>query len=349
MTKSIKSKSTKEKEKEGEGCSHFGRHTHTHIHSFTHPLTHSLIRSLVFLYTYLYIPPTHTHTTHYHAHADQRTGNGIFWRNPRWSINVTIGSLSGGCVGCTTKREATNVDLHRPLFSPSPSQTFHHQRTRSRVEVATSYLFPSRASTLVLWRLCSSLATQLAIVSTQDFFREKYPLYRFHCVLMDDDDTILNPVFFLLFKHCPLLKQWAHQHERAYADFMQYRFRIPVCGAILLNENLDKCVLVKGWSSKSGWSFPRGKINQDEEYDHCAIREVLFFIIGLGSKDMTHSLCLGRWWKKQAMIFHLWFGIRISNARFVSSPSDCILFVVCQKIPSLCHRRERKLVYVYWE
>ena len=75
------------------------------------------------------------------------------------------------------------------------------------------------------------------------------------------------------------MKQWAHQHERAYADFMQYRFRIPVCGAILLNENLDKCVLVKGWSSKSGWSFPRGKINQDEEYDHCAIREVSHFYL----------------------------------------------------------------------
>ncbi|KAL9543933.1 hypothetical protein MBANPS3_007886 [Mucor bainieri] len=56
---------------------------------------------------------------------------------------------------------------------------------------------------------------------------------------------------------------------------MQYRFRIPVCGAIILNANLDKCVLVKGWSSKSGWGFPKGKINQDEEYDCCAIREVL--------------------------------------------------------------------------
>ncbi|CAO3692366.1 unnamed protein product [Rhizopus stolonifer] len=56
---------------------------------------------------------------------------------------------------------------------------------------------------------------------------------------------------------------------------MQYRFRIPVCGAIILNSNLDKCVLVKGWSSKSGWGFPKGKINQDEEYNCCAIREVL--------------------------------------------------------------------------
>ncbi|ORY93155.1 NUDIX hydrolase domain-like protein [Syncephalastrum racemosum] len=75
--------------------------------------------------------------------------------------------------------------------------------------------------------------------------------------------------------HCPLLKQWAHKHDRLYADFMQYRFRIPVCGAIILNETLDKCLLVKGWSSKSGWGFPKGKINQSEEYAHCAVREVL--------------------------------------------------------------------------
>jgi 8-oxo-dGTP pyrophosphatase MutT (NUDIX family) len=56
---------------------------------------------------------------------------------------------------------------------------------------------------------------------------------------------------------------------------MQYRFRIPVCGAIILNETLDKCLLVKGWSSKSGWGFPKGKINQSEEYAHCAVREVM--------------------------------------------------------------------------
>ncbi|CEP12179.1 hypothetical protein [Parasitella parasitica] len=85
----------------------------------------------------------------------------------------------------------------------------------------------------------------------------------------------LSSVERICFQHCPLLHQWAHEHERAYADFMQYRFRIPVCGAIILNTNLDKCVLVKGWSSKSGWGFPKGKINQDEEYDCCAIREVL--------------------------------------------------------------------------
>jgi len=78
-----------------------------------------------------------------------------------------------------------------------------------------------------------------------------------------------------IFQHCPLLRQWEHEHERAFADFMQYKIRIPVCGAIILNERLDKCLLVKGWSSKSGWGFPKGKINKDEENSICAAREVL--------------------------------------------------------------------------
>jgi 8-oxo-dGTP pyrophosphatase MutT (NUDIX family) len=37
---------------------------------------------------------------------------------------------------------------------------------------------------------------------------------------------------------------------------------------------MDKCLLVKGWSSKAGWGFPKGKINQNEENDNCAVREV---------------------------------------------------------------------------
>ena len=34
-------------------------------------------------------------------------------------------------------------------------------------------------------------------------------------------------------------------------------------------------VLVKGFSSKSTWMFPRGKINKDEPESRCAVREVL--------------------------------------------------------------------------
>ncbi|KAI9594370.1 Dcp2, box A domain-containing protein [Syncephalis fuscata] len=77
-----------------------------------------------------------------------------------------------------------------------------------------------------------------------------------------------------IFRHCPLLQHWADEHEKAYGDFLTYKFRVPVCGAIILNETLDKCLLVKGWTSKAGWGFPRGKINKDESYASCAAREV---------------------------------------------------------------------------
>ncbi len=72
-------------------------------------------------------------------------------------------------------------------------------------------------------------------------------------------------------------------HEEAFQEFIQYKIRVPgnfcikrVCGAIILNKICDKVLLVKGWTSRSGWSFPRGKINKDEPQHVCAIREVLF-------------------------------------------------------------------------
>ncbi|KAJ3172932.1 mRNA-decapping enzyme subunit 2 [Geranomyces variabilis] len=76
------------------------------------------------------------------------------------------------------------------------------------------------------------------------------------------------------FRHCPLLHRWAHDHEKAFQNFMEYKVRVPVCGAIILNERMDKVLLVKGWKSSSGWGFPKGKINKDEPEAPCAIREV---------------------------------------------------------------------------
>ncbi|CAE6399357.1 unnamed protein product [Rhizoctonia solani] len=80
-----------------------------------------------------------------------------------------------------------------------------------------------------------------------------------------------------LFAACPLLRQWSasQEHEQAFQEFMRYKTRVPVCGCIMLNPSLDKCVLVKGWKASSGWGFPKGKINEDEEESDCAIRETL--------------------------------------------------------------------------
>jgi mRNA-decapping enzyme subunit 2 len=78
-----------------------------------------------------------------------------------------------------------------------------------------------------------------------------------------------------IFQHCPLLAPFsAENHMRAFEEFMQYKTRVPVRGAILLNEAMDSTVLVKGWKKGANWSFPRGKINKDEDDLDCAIREV---------------------------------------------------------------------------
>ncbi|RAL64905.1 hypothetical protein DID88_001499 [Monilinia fructigena] len=58
-----------------------------------------------------------------------------------------------------------------------------------------------------------------------------------------------------------------------FQEFMDYKGRVPVRGVILLNAEMDSVVLVKGWKKGANWSFPRGKINKDEDDLTCAIRE----------------------------------------------------------------------------
>ena len=85
--------------------------------------------------------------------------------------------------------------------------------------------------------------------------------------------------------------------NQAFSQFMEYKTRVPVCGAILLSEdwtevrtiirsnyashgleqfaNDAQCVLVKGWGKGASWTFPKGKINKNEDQRDCALREVL--------------------------------------------------------------------------
>ncbi|KAG0708867.1 DCP2-domain-containing protein [Suillus ampliporus] len=100
----------------------------------------------------------------------------------------------------------------------------------------------------------------------EDFIREQNPKF---------PSLPLKKFSAMLFQACPLLHQWSHDHEQAFNTFMQYKTRVPVCGAIMLNATWEKCILVKGWKSSSGWGFPKGKINESEPTHECAIREVL--------------------------------------------------------------------------
>lgn len=78
-----------------------------------------------------------------------------------------------------------------------------------------------------------------------------------------------------MFSRCPLLHEFLTDSsiEAIYEKFITYKMNVPVCGAIILNQDMDKVLLVRGFSARSGWSFPRGKINQNESEMNCAIRE----------------------------------------------------------------------------
>ena len=76
-----------------------------------------------------------------------------------------------------------------------------------------------------------------------------------------------------LFSECVLLTPFASKTKEIYETFTRYKNRIPTCGAIILNHNSSKVLLVKAWNGKN-WGFPKGKIDRDEDKADCAIREV---------------------------------------------------------------------------
>lgn len=117
----------------------------------------------------------------------------------------------------------------------------------------------------------------------EDFVRESNPQF---------PSFQLKKFSQIFFRACPVLHRWNSDFEIAFNNFMQYKTRVPVCGAIMLNDKWEKVcapcfglrrpvltiinqgLLVKGWKSSAGWGFPKGKINQDEEPHKCAVREV---------------------------------------------------------------------------
>lgn len=85
----------------------------------------------------------------------------------------------------------------------------------------------------------------------------------------------LRNFYMLICQYCPILCDYpAEQHAEAFERFLKYKTRVPVRGAIMLNEAMDAVVLVKGWKKNANWSFPRGKINKEEPDLACAVREV---------------------------------------------------------------------------
>jgi mRNA-decapping enzyme subunit 2 len=76
-----------------------------------------------------------------------------------------------------------------------------------------------------------------------------------------------------LFTYCEPLQPLKSQYKQLYDEFSAYKNKVPTCGCILLNEACDKLLLVCNWK-RTTWSFPKGKVNENEDAAVGAMREV---------------------------------------------------------------------------
>ncbi|XP_042643659.1 m7GpppN-mRNA hydrolase isoform X1 [Tyto alba] len=87
-----------------------------------------------------------------------------------------------------------------------------------------------------------------------------------------------------VFNHCPFLLPQGEDVQKVLEEWKEYKMGVPTYGAIILDETLENVLLVQGYLAKSGWGFPKGKVNKEEAPHDCAAREV-FEETGFDIKD----------------------------------------------------------------
>ncbi|XP_002167956.1 m7GpppN-mRNA hydrolase [Hydra vulgaris] len=114
-----------------------------------------------------------------------------------------------------------------------------------------------------LVRICFQI--ELAHWYYIDFSRQENP---------DLPSCDMKNFIFIIFNEFEFLNKKKQSVQSIYENWKQYKVRVPVYGAILLDEELENCLLVKGFHKKISWGFPKGKVNKDEGGLECAAREV---------------------------------------------------------------------------
>ncbi|CAH0553454.1 unnamed protein product [Brassicogethes aeneus] len=78
-----------------------------------------------------------------------------------------------------------------------------------------------------------------------------------------------------VFQHIPFLQGESHKLNEILAEWKEYKQSVPTYGAIIVSEGMSHVLLVQSYWAKSSWGFPKGKVNEEEDPAHCAVREVL--------------------------------------------------------------------------
>lgn len=77
-----------------------------------------------------------------------------------------------------------------------------------------------------------------------------------------------------IFHDYPPLTPFKNKFQGMWDEMKSYKRQIPVCGGVILNKEMNRVLLVRGPKNNDGFSFPRGKINNQETKLACAAREI---------------------------------------------------------------------------
>ena len=77
-----------------------------------------------------------------------------------------------------------------------------------------------------------------------------------------------------VYRHIPFLQPHLEELDKIIEEWREYKQFVPTYGAIILCEGNTHVLLVQSYWAKSSWGFPKGKVNEGERPEKCAIREV---------------------------------------------------------------------------
>ena len=75
-----------------------------------------------------------------------------------------------------------------------------------------------------------------------------------------------------MFRHIHFLRGYSDDVETILDDWRSYKLSVPTYGAIMLNEDMSRVLLVQSYWNRTSWGFPKGKVNEEEQPHLCAIR-----------------------------------------------------------------------------
>jgi len=124
-----------------------------------------------------------------------------------------------------------------------------------------------------------------------------------------------------MFQHVKELQIYKSRLKNYFKKLSEFKRKIPVCGAIILDNTYSWVLLVRHGRYGS-WTFPRGKIEEGESMVVCAVREVAEET-GLDiSHDIREELCLVRRPNGKPVILFLVGGFSIDKLKFRSNCLD---------------------------